>query len=275
MYQGFFINLDRSEDRRQSLIGRLATSGAAARYQRFPGVDGRACPVPDGILLSPGEMGCWQSHLGLLNANRHSNCHLHVIEDDIVFAKGAVGVFDDLLRYADAQIKDWDLIFTDIFVPVNSEFFFRLRDKLSLHRKTGAVGFLDLYGVDFASLCSYFVNRRSIGKLADLLDGKWTERQGVDVYLRTLTNQKQIKAFVIVPFLTSLAPDGQQSEIRDTDDLSRQVWSIYRRAFFKDADIQSLSNEMNRLVNNPALPPLDLLFLSALRFRLSDQLAMF
>jgi hypothetical protein len=66
MYQGFFINLDRNETRRQALTKHLEERGALARYRRIGAVDGRAVAHEYPSKLDPGALGLWLSHARML-----------------------------------------------------------------------------------------------------------------------------------------------------------------------------------------------------------------
>src|SRR5262245_19699028 len=115
-FQGYYINLDRNEVRRRALETHLAERGLAHRYQRVPGVDGRAVADQHPIQLDPGNIGCWLSHRKILEANPRPDEHLHIIEDDTIFAANVLSSFDMVLEFADQTVSDWDLIFTDAYI---------------------------------------------------------------------------------------------------------------------------------------------------------------
>jgi GR25 family glycosyltransferase involved in LPS biosynthesis len=271
MYKGFFINLSSSQERREALARHLEEIGAAARYQRFEAVDGRTVAHQYKTSLDPGNLGCWLSNLGVLTANRSSDLHLHIIEDDIIFARNAVHRLDSLLAHADAHLE-WDLIFSEIQAPFpDISVFLLFREKLALYEQSNRYSFIPLSGMRYSSLCSYFVNRRSIDKLAKLIAGKWTVGLPLDLYVRDLVNQKVLTASVILPFLTSLSPLNLESVVRGPYDRSRTIATVFRRAFFKEADLQSLASQTQELIQGAQLSPLTSLYLNTLLFALSDQ----
>jgi len=169
-YRGFFINLLKNERRRRRLLEHLGSVSRDHLYERFEGVDGSLVSDSYQTSLGVGQLGCWLSHEKLLDSQRNSIQHLHVIEADCVLLREGGELYNQVLFAADGSIKDWDIIFTDILPPLNFNFiedyvlkienFFTRRDELTV---------VDLEDVEFACTSSYFVNRRSIGKLADLL----------------------------------------------------------------------------------------------------------
>src|SRR5262245_36893312 len=102
MYQGFFLNLARNEARRKSLVEELERAGATSRYQWIEAIDGSTVPERFQTKLDPGNLGLWLSQLKLLDASRASNLHVHILEDDSIFATGALQTFDAILQQADA-----------------------------------------------------------------------------------------------------------------------------------------------------------------------------
>jgi GR25 family glycosyltransferase involved in LPS biosynthesis len=274
MYQGFFINLRANDDRRQSLVQRLEQIGAGARYQRFEAVDGRAVAEQYDTQLDPGALGAWLSHEKLLASQRSGRVHLHIIEDDVVFAKNAVDHFQSMLSYAD-QTLPWDLIFTDILTRLDTHVFRAFEKKMTQHQETGFCSLVPLEGISFGSMCSYFVNRHSVGKVVDLISGKWAAGLPIDLHVRDLIGQRALQAYTVLPFLTCLSPHNVTSNIRGDYNLSHAVADLYRRAFFIDADLHLLLQELEELIKGVHVSPLRSLYLKTLWFMWSDQCVQF
>ncbi len=112
-YRGLYINLDRSTDRRARLEANLADLGIFDRYVRFGAVEGASLPAPLGT-LTPGEAGCFASHLEVLNRHRGVHEPLHILEDDVILAPQ----FDASIRRLLSQgvLDRSDLVFTETFV---------------------------------------------------------------------------------------------------------------------------------------------------------------
>ena len=272
MYQGFFINLAGNETRRKSLSKHLEEIGAASRYQRIEAVEGRTVAHQYQSKLEPGALGCWLSHLNILRANSGAKTHLHVIEDDTIFARNAASEFDDLLKFAETEYSDWDLIFTDIYiVPADVQAGRHLSKMLLKSQKTKSTLLLNLQRIAFAGTSSYFVNWRSIDKYTKLISSPDPDGVPIDLHLRKLVNQKLLKAYVTMPFQTSVSPDSLQSDISGEIGRSRAVYHTFRRAYFRDADVPSLDAEMQKLIQGVGLSPVEILHLKALLFTLSDQ----
>ena len=161
---------------------------------------------------------------------RNSAEHLHIIEDDTILAHDARQMFDKMLENADAHPDGWDLIFTDILVPIDRVDFVHLLAKhIAAFRQSGSRAILDLAGIPFSCTSSFFVNRQSIDKYAGLIADQWTWGKPIDLFLRRLINQGRLKAFVTVPFMTSISEISQQSDIADVTSRSVAVGSAPTR----------------------------------------------
>ena len=136
-----------------------------------------------------------------------------------------------MLEYADAQLTGWDLIFTDIHVPPDNFSLFRdlCRMRQCWEPKT-KLTLTDLQPIVFACTSSFFLNRQSIGKYAELMSEKWKVGYPIDVYLRNLVHLGCLKAYLTVPFQTSVSRRCAGLDIRGGLDASRVAATIYRRA---------------------------------------------
>lgn len=263
-YQGVYINLASSTARRESLERHLASVGALVQYERFEAVDYRNLSDPNG-----GSVGLRRTHERIAERFGGSRRHLHVIEDDILMANGAVPLFESMLANADAAVPGWDLILTDIYFPPVSDVFRIFFTKMLAYERDGTRCLLPLAGLDFASAASVFINRASIPKWHKLL----TERPAsvpIDLLIRQLVRQKLLSAYVTVPFLTTLGPANNDSTIRGKRTISQRVCELLRRGFFIEADHEALAAEMHGLVGDVEVHPLAALFSQAELFTLSD-----
>src|SRR5262245_40970887 len=115
-YRGYFINLDRSEHRRQNIEAQLQRLGLAGSYERFPAVDGRS--LDPGAFKGrriAGEAGCFHSHLRVLEAARSHGTHVHVIEDDVVLGRSLATTLASVIDRG--LLARYDLVYTDTLVP--------------------------------------------------------------------------------------------------------------------------------------------------------------
>jgi hypothetical protein len=270
-FRGFYINLDRNQVRSASMAKQLADVGMADRYQRCPAVDGRTLGAEYVTTLDRGNLGLWLTHERLLSANKSSESHLHLLEDDAVFPKDANVCIGDLLAKADKDLPDWDVIFTDIFVDLSFVMFQLLAKCREDYRQGGKLNILPMKGYPFAGTSSLLINAKSIDKYLGLIRGRWTEGMPIDIFLRTRVGQGLLNAYVTMPFATSLSENTTDSDIRGGLDHSRRVLNAYRRAWFKDAEIGLLAEELRRLTATAKVSGLAECYLEAAKFVLSDQ----
>ena len=74
-----------------------------------------------------------------------------------------------------------------------------------------------------------------------------------------------------VPFLTSVSHDSLLSDISGERDSSRAVFDTFRRAFFQDADLKTLDADMQEFIKGIAASPVEMIYLKAMLFYLSDR----
>ncbi|MGD0389974.1 MAG: hypothetical protein ABSC42_13580 [Tepidisphaeraceae bacterium] len=274
-FRGFFINLDRNQARSASMMRRLADVGMAARYQRIPAVDGRKLGAEYVTTLDRGNLGLWLTLERLLAANKSSDAHLHLLEDDVLLPKDAEACFAKLLAGVDRGAPDWDLIFTDVQLNLDFATYQSIAKWREFYLQKSELRCLSLKGMVFSGTPSIFVNRKSIDKYHRLLDGRWTEGMPIDIYLRTMIGRGSLNAYLTLPFATCLSENTIESDIRGGLDLSRKVLNLYRASLFKDADLDHLAKELRRLTATAKVTGLAACYLEAMKFALSDQWVQF
>jgi len=129
--------------------------------------------------------------------------------------------------------------------------------------------------VEFRRLRRHMVNKASLGKYAGLISGNWKLGKPLDLYLRGSVQTGLLKAFLTVPFLTSIAQTAADSDIRGSLDRSRRVCDTFRRALFPAADLSALHNEMQGLTAGAQVSPLTAVYLNTEMFMLSDKFVPF
>jgi len=239
-YRGFFLNLERNQQRRDTLLANLEDVGAKERYERFEAVNGR-------------------------------EAHVHILEDDAFLARDAVEVLDGLLPHLDETLPTWDLLFTDTFVQAQTGIFYPLLQKMREFTKSGTYGIVDLRTMPFACTTSMLINKRSIDKYLSVMTGNWKVGLPIDLFIRQQVVSGKLRAHVTVPFITTLSPESSNSDIRGSMDRSRRIFDTLRRGFFKEANAAALQTEMQQLVAGAKVSPLAALYLNAEMFTLSDQ----
>jgi hypothetical protein len=276
MYRGVFLNLASNENRRAALTQHLAQVGAASRYERCEAIDGRAAAAEHPTNLDSGNLGLWLTHEKLVSsAGASPGGHLHIIEDDAVLANNIVELLEGILANADNRFPTWDLLFTDVFLPPQTDLFLLYLQKLRLYHQSRTYTMIDLARINFACTTSMVINKASFAKYAGLIGGNWKLGKPIDIYLRQMVQTGRLKAFLTVPFLTSISSDSANSDIRGSLDRSRRVCDTFRRALFPEADLSSLHREMQALTAGAKVSPLAALYLNAEMFMLSDQFVHF
>lgn len=250
MVSGFWINLDRAIERRRSMEKRLKDAGMG-HYQRVAGVDGA---VNYAGLPRPGVMGCWQSHLAALRLGAAAGGVVHVLEDDTLLGVGAKHVMDPLVGVS--GLGRYDLVFTDVLLDyLTCQKYFRAFYEAALVVKPNAVpekvALVDLKGVIFSCLNSYFIHPQRIGRVLGMLEQEFRSLnmqnpEPIDMVVRRLVLSGVMTAAVTCPFLTSVDLDLMaDSSINDPNAANLQrtllLHSIHRQAFFYGADDRLLT----------------------------------
>jgi GR25 family glycosyltransferase involved in LPS biosynthesis len=272
MYRGVYLNLSRNERRRESLTRHLAEIGAASRYERCEAVDGRAAADEHPTSLDPGNLGLWLSHEKILRELGDSPAqHLHIIEDDAQLARNFTGLLDGLLGHCDVRFPGWDVLFTDVFLEPRTDIFKAYCDKRKLYEESKTYTMIDLARVNFACTTSLVINKSSMGKYARLIAGQWKQGKPIDIFLRELVHTGQLKAFLTIPFITTISEGSNDSDIRGDIGRSRRVCDLFRRGLFQDADVHALLTEMQQLTSDSKISSLAALYLNAEMFTLGDK----
>jgi GR25 family glycosyltransferase involved in LPS biosynthesis len=256
--QGFYINLDRSPQRRRAVEAEIARAGLAGRYRRFPGIDGAMLPAGR-YAVTPGEAGCFLSHLGAIEAGAASGRPVHVLEDDALLCRGFAR---HLAMIVDRVLDHFDIVFTDMLLPGNPEF---TRDCLAYYRDHRSTGAFNVFaGTYWACMASYVVHPGAAGKLAGLLrqEEQAGMRQPVDLYLARLVKDGSITAGCLFPFVTSvhfpypgMARDKDVARTtihrpRETV-AERLIVDLPRAAFYIDIDLKRLRSGLAALAPVP------------------------
>lgn len=265
-YAGYYLNLDRDVDRRRTVENQLAANHLQAVYQRYPAALGNTLNL-NAPKLSPGAVGCFTSHYLLLKSLVGSPAHVHVVEDDVVFASCTGAVIDAFLK--NGGMDNWDLLYTDIWVPVNLDLIRELSTLFSrcatIDPKNGALSvnqftLIDLKGRIFASTVSYIVNRRSVQKITDLLAGAIAGglTQSIDLFYRQQIHQGQLKAACLFPFVTSVnVRQNLLTNISDRSDadLLRSILTstLLRNLFFVQCNPSRLREITDEYLKFPEL----------------------
>ncbi|HEY2414769.1 MAG TPA: hypothetical protein VGI40_21165 [Pirellulaceae bacterium] len=272
MYRGVFLNLKRNEQRRADLVRHLEEIQAASRYERLEAVDGMEVASRYAARLDPGNLGLWLTHEKLFQeASRVADQHVHLLEDDVLLAENFVGLLDNLLQELDVRIPSWDLLFTDALLHLRPDEFRKLADGITLYRQSGKYTLVELERLPFAAASSVVFNKRSLAKYCRLIEGNWAQGTSIDLYIQDLVHRGELKAFVTLPFMSTVSRHSVASNIGKKLNLSHSVSETLRRSFFQGADLELLAREMRELVAATTISPLATIYLEAAKFVVSDQ----
>ena len=261
MYTGLYINLDRCPDRRAEIETELARVGLAQKYRRFAAADGNTLNLLQ-PRLNNGEMGCFISHYLLLKENLGTVQHLHVLEDDTVFAK----CFDQVITriIESGEIDAYDILYTDASLPLSNEAyknFKALYDEIVTRDAAGklknaAFQILKPDQQMFPNTNSFLVNRKSLEKIYRLYEEELMRgaQAPIDLFLRNAIEAGTIKAGCIFPFITCARPErSMHSLVRKVPDVTLKFTAagIARYSFFIDCDWKECEAMLQRLIPVP------------------------
>lgn len=245
-YTGFYINLDRSPERRAEMETHLAQYGLEKNYRRFAAADGNSLNFPN-TRITNGEMGCFISHYLLLKENLDQTLPLHAVEDDVLFSRFTEQAIRAIV--GGGAMAHYDIVYTDLYIPISNVLYKKYKeiyDKSLRRDDKGQVSQTDLNVVDmkdvgFASTASMIISPRSIRKLHDLYAAELAKGPDtpVDLFIRRKTDEGVIKVGCIFPFVTSVRLEHHvfDTTIRGQDILlSELAGNIARQAFFIECD---------------------------------------
>ncbi|MEJ0012194.1 MAG: glycosyltransferase family 25 protein [Bauldia sp.] len=247
LYDGIYINLDRSADRRARMEQQFAALGLSGLYRRLPAVDGATLPPRPGA--TPGERGVFRSHIAAIGLAAESGGPLHVLEDDAVLSPATAPAIDFCIQ--SSALGSFDIMFTETLVSQDVralKAFKALFDKAT----GGGANFdirrlqiIDLTAVRFACTSSYVVNPKSAERLLDRLKVGWDKGpiQPIDFVLRDEVNNGRLRAACMFPFVTTIDPasivsstTGRSAGSAD-DTASTLVLAVLRHSFFVGRDL--------------------------------------
>lgn len=302
-YVGHYINLDRSVERREQLERQFAKFGLQSHYRRFPATDGQSLVPRSGV--TPGERGCFHSHMSILQQSIFATKPIHILEDDAVLSEHVAPAIGLIARVG--VLGSFDLVFTDMFVPPDVRAIKQMKALYDKALAASASGFdpaniqvIDLAAVNFSAASSYVVNPKSVGRMLQLYKQEWEAGPTIpyDIFLRREVHRGRLRAACLLPFVTSInleeigrstigrrggAARGGETMQATTEQRSSGasplVMSIIRYSFFVNRDLENYAGPMLSAVLADTIDKdkdsqRDLIA-GALRFVLSDRYRQF
>jgi GR25 family glycosyltransferase involved in LPS biosynthesis len=239
-WDGYYINLDRSPERRERMEAEFARNGLTRRYSRFPAVDGNGpgCRSP----LQPGEVGCFRSHLDLMKLIASNGRIAHVLEDDVVVCDLTAPAIDAIVKRR--ILEEFDLLF--LSTPLGNDLnsfrkFHPMYEEAGRIERADELKVIDLgenyiYGLD-----SFVVGPKGLEALVSCLEAEWERGPmiPVDVVIRDEIRARRIRAACVFPFVT--APHLESTRANTTTPLTDRnkamISPLLRYVYFARRDL--------------------------------------
>lgn len=201
-FEGFFINLDRAQDRKKFMEAQLANFGLDSAVKRFGALmgDDRSSSI------TKSELGCFLSHEKIISSASGLKTLL-VLEDDAVLSSAIRRIFPSIL----AACSQYDIIFLNAgvnFYDVNM-----IKSLLQLKSQLG-----DCVALDFSNFrmldgswyrhgtSAYLVSSEGCDKLRIAFSEMIAQNfpDPIDIFYLKLIQRGRIKAGVVFPFLSAI-----------------------------------------------------------------------
>jgi GR25 family glycosyltransferase involved in LPS biosynthesis len=246
-WDGFFINLDRSVDRRNHMEEQLR-AGGLGHYRRFSGSDGRL--IRTSSKRTPGEVGTYLSHLNLLRIAANGDRPIHVLEDDVIVSALTAGAISSVI--ANRVLEQFDLLFLETYVGRDVQHVRRWRAALDEVRQRAwpvrtadQLKVMDITSSYLFGTTSYLAQPSGMKRVIAVLDEEW--RRGptipLDRAMQAAARAGRLRIGCLFPFVTSLDLHlnslSEAKRAERTDDIL--VQSLLRYSFYVDADIDGVA----------------------------------
>ena len=243
--QGHYINLKSNTSRRQSCEEQISERLLSQYYSRFEAIDGTEVAAGYSQFdFPPGKLGCWLSHLAVMEKMVNMEGHHHILEDDFTLTSAFSGFHS---RFSDhtSHLGEWDIIFTDVDIAGMRDVsaMRALINTVSANEAKGRFILSPAENLYTAGNTSYIVNQSSKSKVYKLMKKGLTSGLPNDLYLRKLIRDKRIIAFVMLPFLTSVSDEFMESTIwGQISDVNPSIMfaTLFRRSLAWGANSEKL-----------------------------------
>jgi hypothetical protein len=249
-WSGYYINLDRSYERRAAIEDQLQRAGLLSSYRRFPAVDGVALPVPHGARMAGAGLGCFLSHARLLEGALGARQPIHVLEDDALLSPSFTSVVSHLVKAG--GLDQYDLLYTDVILsdppPYVVKSLIRQFEAATADRATVQFRVLDLRPVSFVGANSYLVSGTSLEKVHDVLKHELSQgpRTAIDLVFEDAVKRGVLKAGCIFPFISSVQLAPEKSTLAPNSLAIRKILAhdLLRYPLYLDGDLDLLRQKL-------------------------------
>lgn len=194
------------------------------------------------------EKAAFLSHIGANHSCINNKDHYIVIEDDILIGKNTFntlkGIIDTLPDNA------WDIIYGEVCIPNPADMYTMVKIKQDLVSKN-THSLIDLSKICYAGATFYVVNKNSRLKLSNLLEKNKKYNSAIDIYIRQLVYDGKLKAFAVVPFISSFTEEAADSTVRLSDEKSTElIWMLFRKLMFSEIDYSKEKKDIEYIKQN-------------------------
>src|SRR5262249_44825830 len=190
-YQGRFINLDRSLDRRTSMEAQLRKWALYEKYELFAEMEG-------------GEAGCFRSHCLALEQAMTTGTAVHVLEDDVILSGYVPQVLETIV--ASGSLDQFDIVFTEMVIGPDV---MDIREHKQLFDKSRAdETFMvrDVTSSYWGGTTSYAVGPKNVRRVVATLKqglGSGTPT-AIDLFIKRAAAAGKLKLGCVFPFVTTI-----------------------------------------------------------------------
>jgi GR25 family glycosyltransferase involved in LPS biosynthesis len=222
----YYINLDRSTDRRAAFERNLRQTGLLSEFQRFSAVDGSKLIRTNQEWITNGEWGCYQSHMQLLKSCVGKNQDVMILEDDECFDNNLRAIFvtpDNIPR------SDWDIMYLDMTIMEIEDYFMATRN-LAGGIQSGQLP--KVVQVPPSTLTfgthAYVINCMSVEKVYQLLETSQTRDLPIDNVYAAAVKDHTLKALMVLPLHCYPGPETANSQISGTKSEILRMGEVFR-----------------------------------------------
>jgi GR25 family glycosyltransferase involved in LPS biosynthesis len=256
-WQGYFINFDRSAERRATMEKQLGEAGMSSFYAPFGELDG---PLVSASNLSQKESNRFRSHHAVLAGAAADAAFIHVVEDNVVFSRHLPTAL--AASIARGAFDAFDVVHLDAIISPNDHTAVeQLKRAFNAGRE---LRLIEVKNRRFFAASSYLVNQRSLPKVRDALAaeiGGNGPARALDLFYLEESQQGRLRAAVLFPYLTSVAAAPASAAAIP------QVEDALRYAFFADFDLKGARRRVPRFLVTPKPDSHTEYLLDVLRYR--------
>jgi GR25 family glycosyltransferase involved in LPS biosynthesis len=226
-----YINLALATDRRQQIEESFRLAPAGWSLERIE------ASTPDDVVgvsghVSPTAKACYLSHRRALEYALKTPGDVMILEDDAAFSSRSFAVIDQLC----ATTGDWDVLLTDVALLESSDII-NACVAWGAMSPSGRFRIGPLRGVSFAGATAYIVRESAKPRLLGSL-AQTTVETPYDFRLRDLFNAGALSGAYVFPFVTTVSPHADASQISlGAQSLREASYNAFRRVMFMDRDL--------------------------------------